>query len=61
MQVTMILQTTKDPATVYITGSMNFRSAEGLDEYIRTVRTARNWMAAQQKAVASAQQQPKAV
>ena len=61
MQVTMNLKTTKDPDIVYISGSMNFRTVEGLDEYIRTIRVARNWLAAQQKAAPSERQQEKAV
>lgn len=50
MEVTLKIATSKEPAGVYISGSMNFKSARGLDKYMQTVRVARNWLAAQEKA-----------
>jgi hypothetical protein len=47
MNVTMKISTNKDPAQVEVNGSMTFGTVAGLDKYIKTVRTARNWLAAQ--------------
>lgn len=50
MEVTLKIATSKDPASVQISGGMNFKSAKGLDEFMKTVRIARNWLATQRMA-----------
>lgn len=47
MDVTMKIATSKEPAKVAISGAMTFNTVAGLDKYLKTVRTARNWLAAQ--------------
>lgn len=54
MEVTLKIANSKEPAAVYISGSMTFKSVKGLDEYMRTVRTARNWLATQKRAAPAA-------
>lgn len=53
MNVTMNIRSSKDPATVHTGGSMTFTSAKGLDEYIRALRIARNWLVVQKAAAPS--------
>lgn len=51
MEVTLKIRTSKDPARVYISGSMNFQSANGLDEFLRTVKLSRDWLAKQPRVI----------
>jgi hypothetical protein len=49
MDVTMKIATNKDPATVHVSGSMNFRSAEGLNRFVDTIKVAQAWLKKQHK------------
>jgi hypothetical protein len=44
MEVALKIATSKEPVQVRISGSMTFKSVQGLDNFLATAKVAREWL-----------------